>query len=66
MQLVKRASSKANHPNRCSILNLSKDWTGTDVEDGVAAHKTTVDPLAGTIGTGVGDGVAAIFSGESP
>ena len=53
MPLNKRALSKSNHHNRCSISNLSKDWTGTGERDGFALHKTSGDPLAGIIRDGV-------------
>ena len=53
MQLDKRASSKANHHNRRSIPNLSKDWAGTGKRDGVALHEISGVPLAETIRDGV-------------
>ena len=33
--------------------DLSKDWAGTGVGDGVAAHETTGHPLTGMIRDGV-------------
>jgi len=55
MPLDKKALSKTNHHNRCSISNLSKDWTGTDEREGVDLHETSGDPLAGTVRDGVAE-----------